>query len=57
LRADELGAAAGRDRAVHIVLSPGRLADSLKREAGRLAGFRRADVRAVNCAGVDTKHL
>jgi uncharacterized protein len=57
LRADELGAAAGRDRAVHIVVSPGRLADSLKREAGRLAGFRRADVRAVNCTGVDTKHL
>lgn len=58
LRADELGAAAGRDRAVHIVVSPGRLADSLKREAGRLAGFRRAEeVRAVNCAGVETKHL
>ena len=57
LRADELGAAAGRDRAVHMVVSPGRLADSLKREAGRLAGFRRADVRAVNCAGVDEKHL
>lgn len=57
LRADELGAAAGRDRAVHMVVSPGRLADSLKREARRLAGFRRADVRAVNCAGVDEKHL
>ena len=57
LRADELGAAAGRDRAVHMVVSPGRLADSLKREAGRLAGFRRADVRGVNCAGVDEKHL
>jgi predicted RNA-binding protein YlxR (DUF448 family)/ribosomal protein L30E len=57
LRAEELGAAAGRDRAVHMVVSPGRLADSLKREAARLAGFRRADVCAVNCAGVDEKHL
>jgi hypothetical protein len=57
LRADELGAAAGRDRAVHMVVSPGRLADSLKREAERLAGFRRAGVRGVNCAGVDEKHL
>ena len=57
LRADELGAAAGRDRAVHMVVSPGRLADSLKREAERLAGFRRAGVRGINCAGVDEKHL
>lgn len=57
LRADELGAAAGRERAVHMVVSPGRLADSLKREAKRLAGFRRAGIHAVNCAGVDRKHL
>jgi uncharacterized protein len=57
LRAEELGAAAGRDRAVHMVVSPGKLADSLKREAGRLAGFRRAGVRGVNCTGVDEKHL
>ena len=57
LTADEIGAAAGRDRAVHIVVSPGRLADSLRREAGRLAGFRRPGVCAVNCAGVDGKHL
>ncbi len=57
LRADEMGAAAGRDRAVHIVVSPGRLADSLKRDAGRLAGFRRPNGWAANCAGVDEKHL
>jgi ribosomal protein L7Ae-like RNA K-turn-binding protein len=57
LRADELGAAAGRERAVHMVVSPGRLADSLKREAKRLAGFRRAGIHTVNCAGVDRKHL
>ena len=57
LRADELGAAAGRDRAVHMVVSPGRLADSLKREAGRLAGFRRAGACGINGAGVDGKHL
>jgi hypothetical protein len=57
LRADELGAAAGRDRAVHMVVSPGSLADSLKRETKRLAGFREADVRVINRAGVDGKHL
>jgi predicted RNA-binding protein YlxR (DUF448 family)/ribosomal protein L30E len=57
LRADELGAAAGRERAVHMVVSPGRLADSLKREAKRLAGFRRAGIHTVNCAGVGRKHL
>jgi ribosomal protein L7Ae-like RNA K-turn-binding protein len=57
LRADELGAAAGRDRAVHMVVSLGSLADSLKREAKRLAGFREADVRVINRPGVDGKHL
>lgn len=37
---DELGAAFGRDHAVHAVLASGRLAGSLRLEAGRLAGFR-----------------
>jgi hypothetical protein len=40
-----------------MVVSPGSLADSLKREAKRLAGFREADVRVINRAGVDGKHL
>jgi predicted RNA-binding protein YlxR (DUF448 family) len=39
----ELGSAAGRERAVHMVVAPGRLAGGLVREAARLAGFRAAD--------------
>ena len=40
LASDELGAAFGRNRFVHILVSPGRLADRLRVEAERLAGFR-----------------
>jgi len=38
--AAELGAALGRDHAVHAVLAPGPITDKLLREAARLAGFR-----------------
>jgi uncharacterized protein len=38
----ELGAAAGRERAVHMVVAPVKLAVGLVREAARLAGFRAA---------------
>jgi hypothetical protein len=41
-RGAELGSAAGRERAVHLVVAPGRLAVGLVREAARLAGFRAA---------------
>ncbi|MHA1112977.1 MAG: RNA-binding protein, partial [Alphaproteobacteria bacterium] len=40
---DELGAALGRGRAVHVVVAPGALAERLMRECGRLAGFRRTE--------------
>ena len=40
LSAVELGAALGRDHAVHVALKPGRLADLFLAEARRLAGFR-----------------
>lgn len=40
LSAGELGAALGREHAVHLVLKPGRLTDLFLAEAGRLAGFR-----------------
>ena len=40
LRADELGAALGREHVVHVALKPGRLADLFLTEARRLAGFR-----------------
>ncbi len=40
LSADELGQALGRERAVHIVIRPGPLADKFINEAGRLAGIR-----------------
>jgi len=40
LTAAELGRALGRERAVHIVIRPGPLADRFTNEAGRLAGVR-----------------
>ena len=40
LSAAELGAAVGRDFAVHVVIEPGPIADKLLREATRLGGFR-----------------
>lgn len=38
LSAAELGALFGRDRAVHVAIAPGRLAESIAAEAARLAG-------------------
>jgi uncharacterized protein len=45
-RAAELGAALGRDLAVHVALKPGGLVATLERDVMRLAGFR-------DCAGRD----
>jgi uncharacterized protein len=42
LRAEELGLAFGRDHVVHAAVAPGRFAERLEVDAGRLAGFRRA---------------
>ena len=39
LTAAELGGIFGRDHAVHVVVAPGRLADAIRNEAERLAGF------------------
>jgi predicted RNA-binding protein YlxR (DUF448 family) len=39
LSAAELGVVFGRDHAVHVVVAPGRLADAIRAEAERLAGF------------------
>ena len=39
LTAAELGGVFGRDHAVHVVVAPGRLAEALLAEAGRLAGI------------------
>jgi predicted RNA-binding protein YlxR (DUF448 family) len=39
LTAAELGVVFGRDHAVHVVVAPGRLADAIRAEAERLAGF------------------
>jgi predicted RNA-binding protein YlxR (DUF448 family) len=36
----ELGGALGRERAVHCVVAPGKMADRLLEETGRLKGFR-----------------
>lgn len=39
----EMGRAVGRERMVHMAVAPGRLAEALRREAGRLDGVRSAD--------------
>ncbi len=39
LTAAELGAVFGRERAVHVAVAPGGLAETLRAEAARLAGF------------------
>ncbi len=39
LTAEELGAIFGRDHAVHVAISPGRIAEMITQEAGRLAGI------------------
>jgi ribosomal protein L7Ae-like RNA K-turn-binding protein len=39
LTAAELGGVFGRERAVHVAVSPGRMVSSLQAEAARLAGF------------------
>lgn len=44
LTAAELGGIFGRDRAVHVAVSPGRMVSSLQAEAARLAGFVAAEV-------------
>lgn len=41
--AAELGAAFGRDHSVHVLLLPGKLAESVRIEAARLSGFRQTD--------------
>ena len=41
LPAETLGAVFGRDHAVHAAIAPGRLADAISVDAGRLAGFGR----------------
>ena len=43
LTGEELGAAFGRDRFVHVLIAPGRLAERVQAEAKRLAGFRMVD--------------
>ncbi|MEO5335716.1 MAG: RNA-binding protein [Magnetospirillum sp. WYHS-4] len=52
LRAAELGRALGREYIVHVAVAPGRLAESLLREAGRLAGIRK-EIQGANAPFVD----
>lgn len=46
LTAAELGGVFGRDHAVHVVVAPGRLAEAIRVEAERLAGFGPAATQA-----------
>lgn len=45
LRADEIGAAFGRDRAVHAAMTPGGLAERFVNESRRLSAFRDRDAQ------------
>jgi len=47
LMGEELGRAVGRDHVVHMAAAPGRLAQTLAREAQRLAGFRDSAVKGA----------
>jgi len=47
----QLGAIFGRDHAVHVVVAPGRLAETLRIEADRLAGLRVAGLAGTVPAG------
>lgn len=40
LNGDELGMTSGRERTVHVVIAPGKLALGICRQAARLSGFR-----------------
>ncbi|OYV34427.1 MAG: hypothetical protein B7Z80_21240 [Rhodospirillales bacterium 20-64-7] len=44
---EALGRVFGRDYLVHVAVAPGKLADSLVQEAGRLAGLRNRSERAM----------
>jgi ribosomal protein L7Ae-like RNA K-turn-binding protein len=46
LTGEELGRVFGREYVVHVAIAPGRLADRLTIEAGRLAGLRTRSERA-----------
>ncbi len=46
--ADELGMTAGRERTVHLVIAPGKLALGVRRDAARLSGFRNDDAQATH---------
>jgi predicted RNA-binding protein YlxR (DUF448 family)/ribosomal protein L30E len=51
LPGDALGRVFGRDYVVHVAVTPGKLADSLVQEAGRLAGLRKRSDRTMGPQG------
>jgi hypothetical protein len=50
LPGEALGRVFGRDYVVHVAVAPGKLAESLVVEAGRLAGLRNGSARAMGSA-------
>jgi uncharacterized protein len=50
LPGDALGRIFGRDYVVHVAIAPGKLAESLVVEAGRLAGLKNGSARALGSA-------
>ncbi len=56
LSAERLGAIFGRERAVHVAVLPGRLAERLLADAQRLAGLRGVDETAPTGRGQAKEH-
>jgi hypothetical protein len=50
LPGEALGRVFGRDYVVHVAIAPGKLAESLVLEAGRLAGLKNGSARALGSA-------
>jgi len=50
LPGEDLGRVFGRDYVVHVAVAPGKLAESLVVEAGRLAGLKNGSARALGSA-------
>jgi len=52
-----LGRIFGRDFVVHVAVAPGKLAESLAVEAGRLAGLRNGSARAMGSARATEREI
>jgi uncharacterized protein len=57
LPGEALGRVFGRDYVVHVAVAPGKLAESLVVEAGRLAGLKNGSARAMGSEGATGREI